>query len=225
MITALFTGLAVGLIHVLSGPDHLSAIAPIACVEQRRVWIVGLRWGLGHSLGVVIIGLFAGILAHWVAIDPFSASCEWLVGIMLLAIGTWGLWRLWRMRRIATKPFTIVTEIMHTHADGSTHTHTALSRNGPARHDLTPYAIGILHGCAGGSHFVGILLMLAFPTIAGVMSYLVGFVAGSILAMCAFAAGIGWLATMRGVSSRFQRGFVAVTSCATIAVGCWWLVG
>jgi hypothetical protein len=51
---------------VFSGPDHLSAIAPIACVEQRRVWIVGLRWGLGHSLGVVIIGLLAGVMAHWV---------------------------------------------------------------------------------------------------------------------------------------------------------------
>lgn len=237
MITALFTGLAVGLIHVFSGPDHLSAIAPIACVEQRRVWIVGLRWGLGHSLGVVIVGLCAGIMAHWVAIEPFSASCEWLVGVMLLVIGTWGLWRMTRMTRIATKPFTTVADIAHTHADGSTHhhaSHPAIAFNAPftasktsvsTRHRLAPYAIGILHGCAGGSHLVGILLMLAFPTIAGVMSYLVGFVAGSILAMCAFAAGIGWLATVRGVSSGFQRGFVAVTSCATIAVGCWWLVG
>lgn len=242
MITALFTGLAVGLIHVFSGPDHLSAIAPIACVEQRRVWIVGLRWGLGHSLGVVIVGLFAGIMTHWVAIEPFSASCEWLVGIMLLAIGMWGLWRMTRMTRmtrIATKRFTMVANIAHTHADGKTHHHATHSANvfnlshmhsnapdtsATSRHRLAPYAIGILHGCAGGSHLVGILLMLAFPTIAGVMSYLVGFVAGSILAMCAFAAGIGWLATVRGVSSGFQRGFVAVTSCVTIAIGCWWLI-
>ncbi len=218
MITALFTGLAVGLIHVFSGPDHLSAIAPMACVERNRVWTIGLRWGLGHSLGVVIIGFIAGIMAHVMAVELFSRSCEWLVGIMLLAIGAWGLWRLSRMpsaRAMTT----------HTHADGQTHTHVAIPINSTtARHRLAPYAIGVLHGCAGGSHFVGILLALAFPTFAGVMTYLAGFVVGSILAMCAFAAGIGWLASVRGVSSGFHRGVLAWSSCATIAVGCWWLI-
>jgi hypothetical protein len=222
MITALFTGLAVGLIHVFSGPDHLSAIAPIACVERQRVWTVGLRWGLGHSLGVVIIGFIAGFMAHFMAVDLFSGSCEWLVGIMLLVIGAWGIWRLSRL----TSPRATTT---HTHADGQTHHHPANSispTNSPpaTRHRLAPYAIGMLHGCAGGSHFLGILLALAFPTFAGVMTYLAGFVAGSILAMCAFAAGIGWLASVRGVSSGFHRGVLAWSSCATIAVGCWWLV-
>ena len=96
MIAALFAGLAVGLIHVISGPDHLSAIAPIASVERRRVWAVGLRWGLGHSLGVVLVALIAALIAHMALIDPLSNTSERLVGVMLLAIGGWGFWRLSR---------------------------------------------------------------------------------------------------------------------------------
>ena len=209
MIAALFAGLAVGLIHVISGPDHLCAIAPIASIERQRVWAIGLRWGLGHSLGVVLIALIAALVAHLALIDPLSNTSEQLVGVMLLAIGGWGFWRLSRAS---------VAEATHDHGNGQSHTHqTSDSRR------FAPYAIGLLHGCAGGSHLVGILLALAFPTLAGVLTYLAGFVAGSVLAMCAFAAGIGWLGAVGGVSQRFQRGLVAVSSLASIGVGAWWL--
>ncbi len=226
MITALFAGLIVGLVHVLSGPDHLSAIAPIACVERQRVWAVGLRWGLGHSLGVVIVGLIAGVLAHWAMVDPFSATSERLVGVMLLIIGTWGLWRLGRTTA-APAPTSTSSTAFHVHADGQAHRHALNPLAPPAAfrsRRFTPYAIGILHGCAGGSHLIGILLALAFPTLAGVLTYLAGFVAGSVLAMCAFAAGIGWLAAARGASAGFQRSLLAVSSVVTIGIGCWWLV-
>lgn len=211
MIAALFAGLTVGLIHVIAGPDHLSAIAPIASVERRRVWAIGLRWGLGHSLGVVLVGMIAGLLAHVALVDPLSNTSERLVGVMLLIIGAWGMWKL---SRVTT------SEATHDHGDGQPHAHgRASSRR------FAPYAIGILHGCAGGSHLVGILLALAFPTLAGVMTYFAGFVAGSVLAMCAFAAGIGWLGALGGVTPRFQRGLIALSSLVSLAVGVWWLIG
>lgn len=208
MIAALFAGLAVGLIHVIAGPDHLSAIAPIASSERQRVWAVGLRWGLGHSLGVVTVGLIAGFLAHAALVDPVSDASERLVGVMLLVIGAWGFWRLGRGQ----------IETTHDHGDGRPHTHTSGSRR------FAPYAIGILHGCAGGSHLVGILLVLAFPTLTGVCTYLAGFICGSVLAMCAFAAGIGWLGTMGGASPRVHRALMVLSSLASIGVGVWWLV-
>ena len=226
VLLAGLAGLAAGLIHVVAGPDHLSAIAPIASVERRRVWAVGLRWGLGHSLGVIVVGLIAGFLAHVALVDPLSHTSERLVGVMLLVIGVWGMWRLSRLSG---------GEARHDHGDGVAHSHAApraaaalslspsIAKPGGRR--LAPYAIGMLHGCAGGSHLVGILLALAFPTFAGVMTYLAGFVAGSVLAMCAFAAGIGWLGSAGGVSSRFHRGLVAVSSLVSLGVGVWWLVG
>lgn len=222
VLLAGLAGLAAGLIHVVAGPDHLSAIAPIASVERRRVWAVGLRWGLGHSLGVVVVALIAGFLVHVALVDPLSHTSERLVGVMLLVIGAWGMWRLGRVSG---------GEVGHDHGDGVAHSHGITppplppSRAKTGGRRLAPYAIGMLHGCAGGSHVVGIVLALAFPTFAGVMTYLAGFVAGSVLAMCAFAAGIGWLGSVGGVSSRFHRGLIAVSSLASLGVGVWWLAG
>lgn len=215
MIAALLAGLALGLVHVITGPDHLSAIAPIASVQRGRVWTVGLRWGLGHSLGVVLVGLIAGLLVQVALIDPLSAFSERLVGVMLLAIGGWGLWRYVRL-----SPASPTTTVEHRHGDGQEHTHSL-----PSSGRLAPYAIGILHGCAGGSHLVGILLVLAFPTLTGVFAYLAGFVAGSVLAMTAFAAGIGCLSASGNRMPRAQAALVMVSSLASLGIGAWWLLG
>src|ERR1039458_1913039 len=56
---AVLTGLLAGLIHVWTGPDHLTAIAPLAVRRPERAWIPGARWGLGHSAGVAVVGLLA----------------------------------------------------------------------------------------------------------------------------------------------------------------------
>ena len=57
---AFFAGLAAGLLHVFSGPDHLAAVAPLAADERSRPqWRAGLQWGLGHTVGVLLI---AGLL-------------------------------------------------------------------------------------------------------------------------------------------------------------------
>ena len=38
MIAVIFTGLAAGVTHVLSGPDHLAAVAPLSMTRQGRSW-------------------------------------------------------------------------------------------------------------------------------------------------------------------------------------------
>src|SRR4051812_24732234 len=55
-------GLSAGLGHVFSGPDHLTAIAPLAMKNPRRSWIAGAQWGLGHSTGVFVVGLLSLLL-------------------------------------------------------------------------------------------------------------------------------------------------------------------
>ena len=54
---AVVAGLAAGLLHVFSGPDHLAAIAPLAADGDRGQWRAGLQWGIGHTTGVLLIGL------------------------------------------------------------------------------------------------------------------------------------------------------------------------
>lgn len=211
-------GLAAGFIHVLTGPDHLGAIAPLAANERRGAWMIGVRWGLGHSLGVVALGLVAALLGQRLMLDPtstgdaLSAGSERAVGVMLLAIAAWGFWRL---RQQGATPSTHAH-----HPDGS---HPPAPPADIATRPYAPYAIGLLHGCAGGSHLLAILVVLAFPTLAGVVSYLAAFVVGSVAAMALFAGGMSWLAANRGVSPRFSRRLVTASLVATTGIGCWWL--
>jgi len=48
---------AMGLVHSLTGADHLSAIATLSVnVGNFRAFWLGVHWGMGHSIGLVLIG-------------------------------------------------------------------------------------------------------------------------------------------------------------------------
>ena len=48
---------ALGIVHVLTGPDHLSAIATLSVnVGDFRAFWYGIRWGIGHSIGLIVVG-------------------------------------------------------------------------------------------------------------------------------------------------------------------------
>ena len=49
------TGTLLGTVHVLSGPDHLSALMTLSVGGSWRAFALGARWGCGHSLGLVIM--------------------------------------------------------------------------------------------------------------------------------------------------------------------------
>src|SRR4051812_3383369 len=90
---ALLTGLISGFVHVLTGPDHLTAVAPLAVRRPQRAWLPGVRWGLGHSAGVAVVGLLSLWLRDLIPVDWLSSWGERLVGIMLFGIGLWALRR------------------------------------------------------------------------------------------------------------------------------------
>ena len=75
MLIAL-TGLAAGFIHVITGPDHLAAIAPLSVNNKRSTWLIGFRWGLGHTSGVFIIGMLAMIFREIIPVDLISSYSE-----------------------------------------------------------------------------------------------------------------------------------------------------
>ena len=87
-VLALLAGLVAGFFHVLAGPDHLAAVAPIVADDNRVAWRAGLSWGLGHTAGVLLVA-FRELLP----IAALSAWSERLVGVALITVGLWGLWR------------------------------------------------------------------------------------------------------------------------------------
>ncbi len=223
MIAAI-TGLIAGLIHVWSGPDHLTAIAPLAVRRPERAWVPGVRWGFGHSAGVAVIGLLSLWLRDLLPVNLLSSWGERLVGVMLFGIGLWALHK-------ALKSNVHVHEHEH---DGQRHAHIHTHSHGAAkahekvqahqRHTHAAFGIGILHGLAGSSHLIGILPILAFPTKVQALTYLAAFGVGTIISMAAFSSGIGWLAKRCNASGlNVYRGLMSTCAVAAMAVGCFWL--
>jgi hypothetical protein len=215
MLTAL-TGALAGLFHVLAGPDHLAAVGPLAIEGRRRGWLAGWTWGIGHASGVVVVAALAVLLRDLLPpIETISAYGERIVGAALIGVGFWALRRTARVRPAP-----------HVHG-ATTHDHLHVQA-GPSwlrrlGHAHASFCLGVLHGVAGSSHFVGVLPALALPTRAAAMTYIAAFGAGTVAAMTAFAAAAGQV----GSASQHPFTYRAVmTSAAVMAicVGSWWLV-
>jgi hypothetical protein len=195
---AITAGFAAGLLHVLSGPDHLAAVAPLAAGRERREWRSGLQWGLGHTSGVVLIGLLLIAFRGLLPIEAISHYSERLVGAALLLVGAWGCYS---------------ARYAHDHD----HRGQATAR--------ASFAMGTLHGLAGSSHFFGVLPALALPTQTAAVLYLVGFGMAAVAGMSAFAAVVGGAAAKAGRHSvKAYRAVLYVCSASAFVVGGFWLV-
>lgn len=215
MLTVL-SGLVAGVFHVLSGPDHLAAVAPLAASDRARSLRAGWTWGLGHASGVMVVAVLAVLLRD--ALPPIADVSAWgerLVGGALIALGLWSLSHAARLRRAR-----------HAHG-GSHHEHLHIQR-GPQwmrrlGHGHAAFAVGVLHGIAGSSHFFGVLPALALPTAAASFSYIAAFGLGTVGAMTAFAGAIGSLGPRGFTLSRHH--LMTATGIVAILVGCVWIGG
>ncbi len=210
------TGALAGLFHVLSGPDHLAAVAPLAVDGRRRGWIAGWTWGLGHASGVVVVALLGVLLREVLPpIEVLSAWSERLVGGALIAIGLWALSRCVR-----------VGPALHQHGQWA-HDHVHVQA-GPAwvrrlGHAHASFCMGVLHGAAGSSHFFGVLPALALPTTSAAVLYIGAFGVGTVAAMTLFAAAVGSIAR-RGVHGpRAYRAMMSAAALLAIIIGGVWL--
>lgn len=193
MITAIAGALA-GIVHVLSGPDHLAAVAPLSLGAPRAAVRTGVAWGAGHGAGVIGCALLAWAARSRLDIDTIGAGAEWLVGWVLIAVGG----------------ATLLRAARHGHPVADPAIHRA-----PAA-----FGVGLLHGVAGVGHVVAVLPSLALGP-ADAAAYLTGYVVAAIGAMAAFGAavsGVGGLVPPAG-----RRGLVGVAGAVAVGIGGWWL--
>ena len=216
LLTAITGGLA-GLFHVLSGPDHLAAVAPLAISDRERGWLAGWTWGVGHASGVVVVAVAAVLLRDILPpIGMISLWSERLVGAALIALGVWAV------RRSAR-----IQPLVHTHGVMA-HDHLHVQA-GPAwirrvGHAHAAFYMGILHGVAGSSHFFGVLPALALPTRASALLYVAAFGAGTVVAMTAFAAAVGAIGARTPQVHWAGRGMLLAAAGVAFSVGTWWLL-
>jgi ABC-type nickel/cobalt efflux system permease component RcnA len=198
------TGLLLGCWHVVSGPDHLAAITPLATASdsERSGAGVGLAWGLGHASGVWLVGLVLLAFGSLIPLDLVGAWSERIVGVAIVGVGVWGLWRVRKLRRAEPE-----------------HVHDHLGHDG----QRSALGIGLIHGVAGSSHLYGVLPALALTSSAR-LSYLAGFGVGSILAMGAFAGLLAMIVVrLPGSRELVRRWALLGASVVAIVVGTAWV--
>lgn len=158
LLAALAGGLA-GIIHVLSGPDHLVAVGVFASRGRNGSWKSGLLWGVGHAVGAGAIATLALLLRDALPLDVewLSSWGERFVGITLLVLGFLSLGRKYPIERHHGAAIGI--GILHG-VSGVTHLLSLL----PAL--LLPgraSALSYIGGFAGGT----IMAMIGFAAVVG----------------------------------------------------------
>lgn len=210
-------GFLLGLKHATEA-DHLAAVSTIV-TERRSLWssaIVGGLWGLGHTISLLIAGIFVLLLNFQIS-EQTERMLEFFVGVMLVLLG------LNVLRKLAQGG----TLHFHTHEHGTReHAHPHLHEAGQAdephtHHGLTfsPRAllIGMVHGMAGSAA----LMLLILPTIESRplgLLYIAVFGIGSIGGMMLMSFLVGLPFTLTAL--RFNRFNLLLQSVAgLISVG------
>ncbi len=219
MIFVLFAGLVAGAAHVITGPDHLAALAPIAVDSPKRATRLGFMWGFGHGIGVVLLGVLGLVTSSWLDLALLSAWAEFIVGFALIVVGVWALKR-------------ASSIIIHTHAhdhdndnDGHSHYHLHTSDQNHDEvahrgHSHAAFAVGMFHGAAGTGHLLGVLPSLALPAEEAVV-YLTAYLVAAVLSMAGFGAVLGKMIKKQGIV-QLRRVMFGVAGLA-VAIGTAWV--
>ena len=78
-------GLALGLVYVLTGADHLSAIAALAVGRRWSAGVLGVCWGMGHATGLLF--MIAASLLMNLNLSAQAPTCGSIVGVFMVLLG------------------------------------------------------------------------------------------------------------------------------------------
>ncbi len=216
----LLSGALAGAFHVLAGPDHLVAVAPLAVRNPAQAVRVGAFWGAGHAVGAALLGGLGALAKSVVDVDFLSGWAEFLVGIVLCGVGAWAVWQTRKL---------VIHSHPHEHEAGAEdpgyehvheHVHLEKGRNGHGAHHGTSFGVGVLHGAAGTGHLLGVLPSLALPPFSAAM-YLTAYGLAAIASMTAFSAGLGLLG--KRLQPSWLRRFLFASGVAAIVLGGYWM--
>jgi high-affinity nickel-transport protein len=239
LLAILALGFVLGMRHA-TDPDHVLAVATIVARHRavRDAAFVGVAWGAGHTLTILVVG-GAIVLFSWTVPPRIGLSMEFSVGLMLMLLGTLTLVRVWKQGALGGagggRP-----AVTHAHGD-YIHTHhpartPAAHRHAPERNPLAwldrhagrltayqavrPFVVGMVHGLAG-SAAVALIVLGAIATPAWSFVYLVVFGAGTIAGMMLVTAAIALpFAFAKTSVPALTRGLGIASGLAALGFGC-----
>ena len=214
MQAAILTGTIAGFVHVVSGADHLIAMAPAAINNPKKALKNSFSWGLGHSSGVLLWAFFAIFIKDIRPLNKFSSIAEFLVGISLLIVGVFAMKNSFRLS---------LHSHSHKHENGIAHRHFHFHVNEQKNNNEYFHALkglGLLHGIAGGSHFLAVLPALALPLTSACL-YLISYLIGSLISMNLFTCLISF--SIFKANQKFIKRLIAVVGGLSFFMGLFWI--
>lgn len=190
----LIAGLIASMLHVITGPDHLAAVVPFAIESKKKAWKIGLFWGIGHLLGMILIGVLFLLFKELIPVEKISAYSEQLVGIVLIFIGVWSFYKLFKQERkhkhlhVHANDDLTIHKHEHHHHEQNNHAH---HHEGIKQSNFASLSVGFLHGLAGIAHFILFIPVASFDSTMDSVYYLFGTAIGILVAMTVFALVIG----------------------------------
>ena len=222
MWIAYATAFALGAAHALE-VDHMVAVSAFIGNRPKFGSAVsfGIRWGLGHSLVVLVVG--GALVAAGVTLpERVTGWAELGVGLMLVSLGVWALRAARRLHLHAPHDH---GGHAHLHAHPPAHHPHDHAHHDPARrHRHLSTLVGAIHGLAGTAPVVALVPVTLMSSRWGALGYLAAFGVGTILAMGLFSVLAAAAAGRAASSVRTARVVAAVTALASLAVGLLWLV-
>tara|TARA_B100001029_G_C14969055_1_gene399087 strand:+ start:286 stop:954 length:669 start_codon:yes stop_codon:yes gene_type:complete len=213
MQVVILTGILAGIVHVVSGADHLIAMTPSAINYPKIALKNSFSWGLGHSLGVVLLAVLAIFIKDITPLKNFSNIAEFLVGISLIWVGVFAIKNSFKLN---------LHSHSHKHGNGVSHYHyhfhTKAQKNNKQSHALT--GLGLLHGIAGGSHFIAVLPALALPLLSAI-AYLISYLIGSFISMYLFTLLISFTTLNSG--QKFVKRLIGFAGGLSFSMGLFWV--
>lgn len=213
MQVVILTGILAGFIHVVSGADHLIAMAPSSITSPNIAARNSISWGLGHSSGVIFLAFLAIFIKDITPLSKFSNFAEFLVGISLLIVGFFAIRNSLHLN-------------LHSHShqhNGVAHHHLHFHSEDQKKHNKHSHALtglGLLHGLAGGSHFLAVLPALALP-FPNAFAYLISYLSGSLVSMVLFTCLIS--ITTLNAGQKFIRRLIAFAGGLSFSMGLFWV--
>lgn len=199
----LSSGLAmlVGMRHALE-PDHLAAVTTLVSRERsgRRAAMLGVWWGLGHTLALVVVGAILVVVQREMPADATAAS-ELVVAAMLIVLGGRAIIQTARGGRT---PLTV--------SDAPKKGHDPFVR---------PLLVGMVHGLAGSGALTALVLS-TLPTMPSRLAFVVVFGAASTVGMAVASGLFGWPLARLGARHVVTRGVTLAVGVSSAMLGLVW---
>lgn len=210
LASALGIGALLGLKHATDA-DHVVAVTAIVARERSvaRAARIGVLWGVGHSLTVLVLG--GAIVAFRLVVPPrVGLGLEFGVAVMLVLLGFANL-RGARSGAAAGEG--------HGHSHGGAEGLQQLAEVPASRSGLRPLVVGVVHGLAG-SAAVAILVLTTITETAWAIAYLLIFGLGTILGMLAVTMLVAAPALFAAARmSRLQTGIRVAAGALSVLFG------